>query len=68
MATGAAIIKQRSPWEEWWYRKLVPEVNIMETGRYFEDMSDIVDYLAENDEKAEKIARNAFHTWAQVQK
>ena len=66
MASGSVIIKQKSHWKEWWYDKLVPGVNVVETSRYFHDLKQIMDRLQQNDEEAETIAKNAFHTFAQV--
>ena len=67
MAAGSVIIKQKSPWKEWWYDILLHAgLNHVETGHFFEDLHQLVDWLLEHDREAEKMASNAFHAWAQV--
>lgn len=64
---GAVLLRQKSPYKEWWYDHLLKDkVNYVEVGKYFHDLSEIMKWLLENDDKAENIARNAFLTWRTV--
>ena len=57
LSVNCVVIKNRSPYLEWYYRGLVDGVHYISYDTNCHDLKDVVDYLRANDDHARQIAR-----------
>lgn len=55
MCTGSVVLKQRSPFAEYWYDHLIPGVHYVELDPGFSDLLDTVQWLRAHDDEAKRI-------------
>ncbi len=58
LATGAAVFKVESIWEQWFYEWLKPWVHYIPVRKDLNDLIDKIKWAKENDSEAQKIGQN----------
>ena len=63
---GSCVLKVSSDWEEWYYKDMQPWIHYVPVSADMSDLAEKVVWCQENDNKAERIAKNGMEFAAQM--